>query len=286
MRYTHEDGEPFSKEEFLQKLKTDNNFNDEFGNKGIDQISELIKQLKDNPDSRRLLVSVWAVHDLPNMTLPPCHYGFQCYTRLLTLEERRELVSQEMFNEIYNAGSPEYLSHNEIDQWNIPVRAISLKWQQRSCDFPLGIPFNIASYATLLEILGKMVNMVPEELIGDLGDCHIYSNQVEGVKEQIGRKLIQEERIELGWSEYSNGNEIDFDLSLSQSVSDEDINELLDSYGIPKRTRKPYPLPKLTMSDKINFNGTIDEMLNSCLITDFVIENYKSHSKINFPLSN
>ena len=80
MKYKHEDGTPLTKEEFLQKLKTDKEFNNEFGNKGIDQISELIKQLKNNPDSRRLLISAWAVHDLPNMVLPPCHYGFQVYT--------------------------------------------------------------------------------------------------------------------------------------------------------------------------------------------------------------
>ncbi len=89
-KHTHEDGTPFTKEEFLQKLKTDKEFNDEFGNKGIDQISELIKQLKDNPNSRRLIVSAWAVHDLPNMVLPPCHYGFQVYTR--------ELVETETFH--------------------------------------------------------------------------------------------------------------------------------------------------------------------------------------------
>lgn len=71
MKYVHDNGTPFTKEEFLQKLKTDKEFNNEFGNKGIDQISELIRQLKEEPDSRRMGVNAWAVHDLPNMVLPP-----------------------------------------------------------------------------------------------------------------------------------------------------------------------------------------------------------------------
>ena len=89
-KQTHEDGTPFTKEEFLQKLKTDKEFNNEFGNKGIDQISELIRLLKETPDSRRMVVNAWAVHDLQNMVLPPCHYGFQVYTRELSNEEKWE----------------------------------------------------------------------------------------------------------------------------------------------------------------------------------------------------
>ena len=90
-KYTHKDGSPFTKEEFLQKLKTDKEFNNEFGNKGIDQISELIKQLKDNPDNRRLLVSAWNISDLQHQVLPPCHYSFQVYTRELSQKERSDL---------------------------------------------------------------------------------------------------------------------------------------------------------------------------------------------------
>ena len=92
MKYKHEDGTPFTKEEFLKKLKTDKKFNDEFGSKGIDQISELIRLLKTNPDSRRLMVTAWNPADLEASVLPPCHYGFQVYTRELSLEERLSLI--------------------------------------------------------------------------------------------------------------------------------------------------------------------------------------------------
>jgi thymidylate synthase len=188
-KHTHEDGTPFTKEEFLQKLKTDKEFNDEFGNKGIDQISELIKQLKDNPNSRRLIVSAWAVHDLPNMVLPPCHYGFQVYTRELSYEERCDIFKPNTKNFRTETNSViKDLNIKIMNDTETPTRAISLMWSQRSCDFFLGGPFNIASYGLLLEIIAKEVNMVPDELIGNLGDVHLYSNHIEQAKEQISRE--------------------------------------------------------------------------------------------------
>jgi len=139
----------------------------------IDQIKNLINELKTNSDSRRLMVSAWNVGELNQMVLPPCHYGFQVYTRELTMKERFEA-----------AGGKE--SGTEI-----PTRAISLMWNQRSVDTFLGLPFNIASYGLLLEIIAKAVNMVPDELIGNLGDTHLYLNHVEQAKEQIGREPYQ-----------------------------------------------------------------------------------------------
>jgi thymidylate synthase len=93
-----------------------------------------------------------------------------------------------MFNQIYNGGGPETLSHSEINQWNIPTRAISLSWNQRSVDTFLGLPFNIASYGLLLMMLADEVNMAPDQLIGNLGDTHIYLNHIEQAEEQISRE--------------------------------------------------------------------------------------------------
>lgn len=189
-RYTHEDGTPFTKEEFLQKLKTDREFNDEFGNKGIDQISNLIKQLKENPDSRRLLVSAWNISDLPHQVLPPCHYGFQVYTRELSSQERKDIYDKSSYvKDIFPTDENGW--NSLFNDCSIPTRAISLMYNARSQDVPLGTPFNLASYGLLLMILAKEVNMVPEELISNMGDCHIYLNQIDGVKEQLTREPFE-----------------------------------------------------------------------------------------------
>jgi thymidylate synthase len=147
----------------------------------IDQIANLISELKTNPDSRRLMVNAWNVGELDQMVLPPCHYGFQVYTRKLTWIERFEL-----FEKRTNGSRP--YDNKMLDDHNIPTRAISLMWNQRSVDSFLGLPFNIASYGLLLEIIAKEVNMVPDELIGSLGDVHLYLNHIEQAKEQIDRE--------------------------------------------------------------------------------------------------
>ena len=248
---------------------------------GIDQITSLIYDLKTNPDSRRLMVNAWNVGELDQMVLPPCHYGFQVYTRELSLTERRNLVTLEKYESVYNGGdSRNTLSHSEIDQWGYPTRTISLMWNQRSCDFPLGIPFNIASYGLLLEIIAKEVNMVPDELIGNLGDCHIYLNQIEGCKEQIGRKYTHEERTELlkqlmGEENYNKA--VDELMPFGGGLS-----EYYDLHKIPYMTREPYKLPRLKFSP-CPITG-IDMEYQS--IAQFQIENYESHPTIKAPLSN
>ena len=186
--------------EFINKIKTDDEFAKKWGELGpiygkqwrgwdfpevngyfgpIDQIKILIQSLKTNPDSRRLMVNAWNVGELHKMTLPPCHYGFQCY-----------------------------VSNNKL----------SLMWNQRSVDIPLGLPFNIASYGTLLLLLCEETGYEPGELIGNLGDCHIYSNQIEGVREQISRDGFNLPTIKLSNVDILNG-EFDYELVGYQSAT-------------------------------------------------------------------
>jgi thymidylate synthase len=191
----------YTMDEFINKIKTDHEFAKQWGElgpiygaqwrkwDGIDQIQELINTLKTNPDSRRMLVSAWNVNYLDEMVLPPCHYGFQVYTRELSLNEKWEQYTKSGLNIEIN-GTPLELKHMGTPFYPklLPQRAISLMWNQRSVDTFLGLPFNIASYGLLLEIIAKEVNMIPDELIGNLGDVHLYSNHIEQAKEQIGRE--------------------------------------------------------------------------------------------------
>ena len=203
-----------SKEEYIYKIKTDDEFAKRFGNLGkiygyqwrnfngeIDQISELIVLLKESPDSRRMVVNAWNASDLPHQVLPPCHYGFQVYTRELTVGERLDLASKtygtfDPFD--FGFGMPEKVDHNQIDElYPVPKRAISLMFNMRSSDTFLGLPFNIASYGLLLEIIAKEVNMVPDELIGNLGDVHLYKNHIEQAKEQMYRRPYDLPKVQI-----------------------------------------------------------------------------------------
>ena len=171
-----------SKDNFIKAIQIDNDFSNKFGDLGPiygkqwrswggfdkipsgwnhgavsefksvaknDQILDLVREIKSNPDSRRLMVNAWNVGDLNQMSLPPCHYGFQCYVR--------------------------------------DGKYLSLMWNQRSVDLFLGLPFNIASYGLLLTILAEALNMVPDKLIGNLGDTHLYLNHIDQAKEQLYR---------------------------------------------------------------------------------------------------
>ena len=236
-----------SKEEFINKIKTDDEFAKKWGELGpvygkqwrrwtntskgwikdswfereIDQIANLINNLKTNPDSRRLMVSAWDVGSIDQMVLPPCHYGFQVYTRELSLKERVDYGTK---RNMWRLGQT--INYLHCDENNIPTRAISLMWNQRSVDTFLGLPFNIASYGLLLTILAKEVNMVPDQLIGNLGDTHLYLNHIEQAKEQIGRE--------------------------------------------------PFELPTVHVRDGIFCSS----------VNDVILENYNSHPSIKAPLSN
>ena len=289
MKYTYEDGTPFTKEEFLEKLETDNEFNEEFGNKGIDQITNLINDLKTNPDSRRLMVSAWNVGELDQMVLPPCHYGFQVYTRELSLGERNEIRDMQYFrNNLHKALKG---SDTKIDWKNIPTRAISLMWNQRSVDTFLGLPFNIASYGLLLEIIAKEVNMVPDELIGNLGDVHLYKNHIEQAKEQIGRKLTFDERYKI-----LSGSDKTWEEGGGNSYGKINGLDMMDDAGIPTRTRQPFPLPSITITERNWYQHekvkehlgekTFDEKIKSYRPDCFELIGYQSHPSIKAPLSN
>jgi len=168
-----------------------------YGSLWYDQILRLVQDLKTNPDSRRLMVNAWNVAEIDQMLLPPCHYGFQCWTRELSIEERCKIYIDRNPDKT-NDGILNYewignnlCSHEDYDKWNIPKRALSLMWQQRSVDLFLGLPFNIASYGLLLEMLAQSTNMVAEELVFNGGDCHIYSNHFEQVDLQLSRDSFE-----------------------------------------------------------------------------------------------
>jgi len=214
--------------EFIDRIKGDDTFAQEWGDlgpiygkqwadwNGIDQILNLINSLKKNPDSRRLMVSAWNVGELHEMTLPPCHYGFQVYTRELTYEERYDL----WFSRNYETGMERNYDNipNFDDEYYepTPTRAISLMWNQRSVDTFLGLPFNISSYGTLLTLLAEEVNMIPDQLIGNLGDTHLYSNHLEQAKEQIERTSFELPQIKLSNVDILSG-EFDYEIQNYQS---------------------------------------------------------------------
>ena len=159
----------------------------------IDQIAKAIEMIKEDPDSRRIMVTAWNPSDLPKSVLPPCHYGFQVYTRELTEIERYvklvELTNRPLFFLDYGDGDVKMKEFmKECDELNIPTRAISLMFNMRSVDTGLGLSFNIASYSLLLMMIAKQVNMVPYEVIGNLGDVHLYLNHIEPIKEQLTRE--------------------------------------------------------------------------------------------------
>ena len=175
-----------------------------FGDTSRDQIHEIINTLKTNPNDRRMLCVAFNPDKIDEMALPPCHVMFQFYTRELSHKERMKI-----FNERYMKGEIPQKYHDwfkeyskdtkqgmdvtmpsdgsDFDLADIPKYGLSCMWVQRSCDYCAGIPFNISSYSLLTYMIANIVNMVPDELIGSLGDCHIYLNHIEAANEQLSR---------------------------------------------------------------------------------------------------
>jgi thymidylate synthase len=271
----------YNKEEFINEIKTDDEFAkhwgelgpvygkqwrswgkdfkqvpNETGDKvyhitttGIDQIANLINDLKTNPDSRRLMVNAWNVGELDEMVLPPCHTDFQFYTRELSHDERFEIYKKVCDRDLQPHISGSNFKQYHFDEYNVPKRAISLMWNQRSVDTPLGLPFNIASYGLLLQIIATITNMVPDELIGNLGDVHIYKNQQEGVKEQISR--------------------------------------LHTAHSLPQLQINTEFWPTVSGECGVGpLSENIDHLIKCMNIDDFQIEGYVSEPTIKMPLSN
>lgn len=146
----------------------------------MDQIAMVIERIKNKPDDRRLIVTAWQPGELDQMALPPCHCFFQFSTQLLTPQERFALA--------YNT-NPLKLKHDGLDRMpEIPTRRLHLQMYQRSCDTFLGVPFNIASYSLLLEMVAHVVGMQAGTFTHTYGDLHIYLNHLDQVNEQLTRE--------------------------------------------------------------------------------------------------
>jgi thymidylate synthase len=308
-----------TKEEFISRIKKDEKFAKKWGGLGpiygkqwrywenevvnysgmkyerepIDQIVNLINDLKTNPDSRRLMVSAWNVAELDQMVLPPCHYGFQVYTTELSDLRRYNI----WFNNNYETGMERFFDPKNLPDFDnpyytpTPKRAISLMWNQRSVDTFLGLPFNIASYGLLLEIIAKEVNMIPDELIGNLGDTHLYLNHIEQAKEQIGRPLTFDERYRL-----YTGSDKTWEEEGGNSYGKINGLDIMDDANTPTRTRQPFELPSIKITERNWYQHELvkkqlgeksfSEKILSYRPDCFELKNYQSHPKIKAPLSN
>lgn len=170
--------------------------------KGINQINKLINQLIESPESRRLIVTAWNVEEIEDTLLPPCHILFQCYTEIMSMEERINHCEKTFDSNVIK----EYMTKYNISDWsdikrdprkqikildhfNVPERYLDLQLYQRSQDCYLGQSYNIASYSLLLNMIAQIVNMVPREFIQSIGDAHLYANSIEATEELLKREI-------------------------------------------------------------------------------------------------
>jgi thymidylate synthase len=223
---TRKDGfrsaDPYTQDEFVQKIKEDAEFAKEFGELGegtygsmwrafpyynivdketpayyhnphidqglnighVDQLQKVIDTLKTNPDDRRMIISAWHPYWVDNCALPPCHCFLNFNTEKLTLEERLHIVKNKnhKYENIYNKYSDE-----DFDKLGIPTRRLNLMMTIRSNDIFLGKPFNITSYALMVAMMAHTSNMVTGILTYSIGDAHLYTNHLDQIKLQMSR---------------------------------------------------------------------------------------------------
>jgi thymidylate synthase len=163
--------------------------------KSVDQLKELIKGLKNNPMSRRHIITAWNPVTLDDMALNACHALVQFNCRPIPWEIKLEMAKRNPNVEMENLAITEAASGHP--HWNIPQYYLDCQLYQRSADVVLGVPYNIASYALLTEIICRVCNMIPGELIHTFGDVHIYGNHLEAVKEQLEREPRELPRLNI-----------------------------------------------------------------------------------------
>lgn len=149
LKYLEDNGVKYWRPDYERSGRTDETLGPVYGKQwrdfnGVDQLADVVDAIHNNPSSRRIMVSAWNPAELSDMALPPCHYGFQVY-----------------------------INNGVID----------LMWQQRSVDVFLGLPYDISMYGLLLEMLAKGAGLIPGELIGQFGDCHLYNNHLDQARE-------------------------------------------------------------------------------------------------------
>ena len=196
----------------------------------VDQFQKLIETLKVNPMSTSNIVTAWNPAEKENMALPPCHWSFEILSRPLSgLERANYAVNNAMLhrNELmFPSEYGEQTLKEQLDEANVPSHGFTLKWHQRSVDTFLGLPFNIASYALLAQVIGKMTNMIPDGIIGDLSNVHIYEPHMDAVKLQLDNDVFKFSECELSISsefayecdKFNKGEYFDFNRLLERTV--------------------------------------------------------------------
>lgn len=212
LKYLEDNGVKYWRPDYERSGRTDETLGPVYGKQwrnfnGIDQFKNLVHDIKNNPSSRRLMVSAWAPHEINDMVLPPCHYAFQIY-----------------------------INNNTMD----------LMWMQRSADMFLGLPYDIAMYGLLLEMLAKGAGLKAGQLIAQLGDCHLYNNHFDQAKEYIFRPKRALPILEL-----DEGIKINYNIEkLNYHFDELDINSLIipDKNQIKLLNYNPYPAIKAELS--------------------------------------